>query len=224
MSNFKFPVVFLIFLAIVSVLLLFLGLQVKVTKISCYTQYGPCPESYQERLTTLTGRLLYTVGGSEVKESLSALGVVGKVRVIKHLSGKIEVVVEVEKPRVAVNVGRGHKLLLVNLNGEIVSQVEASSLPKLSVGTRKISPEDSNFVSALRLVELSSRAVPVSSAQMSGEDLVFTTDTTQVLMPLSGREEQVLVGSLQLILTRSTIEGERPVKIDLRFKNAVATY
>lgn len=211
-------------LLIPLVLLVLFASSVRVEKVSCFTQYGPCPDSYSERLTKFVNQPLHLVNNGEVKKSLSGVGVVGSIRVLKHLDGKIEVNVEVEKPRVAVSINSGQKLFLVNLNGEIVSQVPESSLPKLIVRAGKISPEDSGFVSAVRLVELASRAMAVSGAEMSDEGLHFTTDGTKVLMPLSGRDAQVLAGSLQLILGRSTIEGKRPVKIDLRFKNAVVEF
>lgn len=238
-SNFKFPhsegipqsglsnaqsVLWLLVLLIPLVLLVLFAGSVRVKKVSCFTQYGPCPDSYNERLREFVGRMLYSVSNEEAGEKLSSLGAVGEVRVLKHLGGKLEIEVEVEKPRAAVSINGEQKLFLINLNGEIVSQVQTSSLPKLTVRVGKVSPEDSNFVSALRLVELSSRAVAISGAELTGDGLTFNTDGTQVLMPLSGRDPQVLVGSLQLILGRSTIEGKRVSKIDLRFKNAVVTY
>lgn len=219
------------FLLLVPLILLILFTNsVRVKKVSCFTQYGPCPDSFSEKLSGFVGRPLFTIGASEIKKSLSGVGAVGlpaqagEVRVLKHLNGRLEVNARVEKPRVAVSINGEQKLFLVNLNGEIVSEAFYSSLPKLTVRIGKVSPKDSGFVSGVRLVELTSRAAPIENAEVTSEGLVFTTDGTQVLMPLSGRQHQVLVGSLQLILTRSTIEGKRLSKIDLRFKNAVVSF
>ncbi|MBI3289937.1 hypothetical protein HYZ78_00905 [Candidatus Microgenomates bacterium] len=226
-SNFKFQIsnVQLIISVLLILPLLFFVSQIKVSKIFCRTQYGPCPESYREKLIPFVGKPLYRVNGGEIKKTFYAVEKVGEVRVLKHFMGELDVVIEVSKAGVAVQAGDDtSKIWLVTLDGTIVGQTTQSSLPKLIVRSGRVSPEDPNFVLAVRLTELFARARKVDSAEIVGQDLMVATEGIQVIMPLVGHDPQVLVGSLQLILAQGTISGKRPVKIDLRFKNAVVTY
>lgn len=225
MNDSKTPTIGAVILTIIIVVFLFLITQIKVTEVSCRTQYGPCSAQYEEKLSALLKKPLFSIRASDVKKILVSAGGVGEVNIHKHLTGRLEVHVEVEKASVAVQAGGdSNKLWLVTLEGNVVSQVGSSSLPKLIVRSGRISHEDSNFVSGIRLVELLSRARKIENAEIRGNDLTLYTEGSQVILPLEGRDPQVLVGSLQLILERGTIEGKRPVKIDLRFKNAVVSF
>lgn len=217
--HFKFQIL----LPVPVVLVGFLISLVRVSAIRCSTQYGPCPDEYVGRLASFNKRPLYAINAGEIKKGLPAQA--GEVRTIKHLTGRLEVSVEVEKPRVAVQLGDdAGKQWLVTLDGAVVAQTNQTSLPKMIVRSGKISRDDQNFVSAVKLTELTARARKTDRAELIGENLTIYTDGIQVIMPLVGHDPQVLVGSLQLILERGTIEGKRPVKIDLRFKNAVVIY
>lgn len=221
MSKYFLPA---ILLAPLVLLILFLT-SVRVKNVTCQTQYGPCPDSYEEKLSKFLKKPLYKTTSDEIKKSLAGAGGVGQVRLLKHVSGTLEINVEVTKLAVAVQVGDDNKKLwLVNLEGNVVSMASQSSLPKLIVKSGRVSSEDPNFVSAVRLTELLARARKIDSAEIVGQDLTVATEGIQVIMPLVGKGPQVLVGSLQLVLERGTIEGKRLSKIDLRFKNAVVTY
>ena len=225
MINFKTAAIGAVLLAVFIAAILFFLTQIEVTKISCQTQYGPCPDHYGEKLSTFLKRPIISITSNEVKKNLSAAGEIGEVRILRHLSGLLEIQVKVSKASIVVQAGDDNsKLWLVTMDGTIVGQTNQSSLPKLIARSGRISPQDQNFVSAVRLVELLARAGKIDDATIINGDLVVATRGTPVIMPLSGRDEQALVGSLQLVLERGTIEGKKPVKIDLRFKNAVVTY
>lgn len=201
--------------------------------ILCRTQYGPCSDSQEKAFSGFLGENLIFISSGEVKDTaLSLTGVRGG-QIRKILPDILLIKLTQVKPQVALEVGKGFgsdvgHFLLLSLDGEVVGQTTSTSLPKLSISDlsqindiSKIQKE--TLQKTLLILVLIGQAGQNPHGFLVQEELSVRVDGIDVVFP-TDKDPQVLVGSLQFIMSRFTIEGKKPVKIDLRFKNPVVTF
>lgn len=211
-------------------LVLFLG-SIKVKKITCKTQYSPCIASLDELFAPLIGARLLTLSTRAIKDTALSLPSVREVKVFRHLSGKLEVVLTITKPYGALVLrlpdGKlSQQLFLVDHEGRRVGTTDATTLPTLVIPSSLMSISDynPNLSLYLGIADLMSRARGIQDMELTADALTFRVEGVDVWFPRESHDPRLLVGSLQFILARSTIEGKQPVKIDMRFKNPIIIF
>ncbi|MBI4058702.1 hypothetical protein HY404_00525 [Candidatus Microgenomates bacterium] len=154
----------------------------------------------------------------------SDLANIKDIKVKRKIPDTLIVMVEMSKPKVAIqNEGQqAGKFLLVDISGNIVGQANQTSLPKIMV-----EKNDQLNSWLIQLVDLLSRSFgtdKISIFRLNGNGLSFQLDGAEIILPTTDKDSQLLVGSLQLVMKRFTMDSKQPVKIDLRFKNPVVTF
>ncbi len=204
---------------------------IKVKKITCKTQYGPCTASLEEQLSRLMGARLLTVSTHAIEDIALSLPSVREVHVYKYFYGKLEVVLNITKPYGAIqlrlpNGELSQQLFLVDQGGRRVGTTDVTSLPTLVIPSSLMSISDynPNLSPYLGVADLMNRARGIKTVELTADALIFRVENVVVWFPQETIDPRLLVGSLQFILARSTIEGKQPVKIDMRFKNPVVVF
>lgn len=114
-------------------------------------------------------------------------------------------------------------LLIVGMGRQIpwqILQLNISSEPKVLLAPI---PKDDPLLSLSNL--LSQRHIDiVSSPQASSSALLVNLSSGETIIFSSSKDVQQQVDSLQIILTRLTIEGKKFQSIDFRYDKPVVTY
>lgn len=229
MKNFKFKIsnlklqtiIILILSGILISLMFFIVLNLKIGKIVCNSQYGPCSTVQNTAFSPFLGERILTISNSDIKKTALSLSGVNEVSSFKHLTGWLEISMELSKPKMAVQLN--NKFFLLDERGDLVGQQEETQLPKIIIDNNQILDHNSHLVPVINLIDLLFLAFKLDSATLAENRLLFNIDGVDVLMP-ANKNPQILVGSLQHILNSSTIEGKRPEMIDLRWKNPVVRF
>ncbi len=202
----------------------------KVEKISCSSQFGPCNYELQKELTSFEGKALVEAksGARSVLES--------NVKITDYfmrfqLPNRIIVDVVERKSYFALRQKGNELVALVDSDGSVVSFQENTSLPTLNISSTPPGvgeKADDRVVFAAELLLDMYTSYQVREGFL--EEDMFTVDLLTgetVIFPLEG-DREILLGSLVAILSRlkqaddaSRIETANVSEIDLRFKNPV---
>lgn len=219
---------------LVVALLIFLARSehILVKGYSCKTQYGPtCDKKDTDILQRFVGTNFFTLDLKTVEGDLKTNFVNEQIAVQRVLPGKINAFIVKRKPII------GAKMLdretpgyfLVDKEGVVVSFVPETALGilyykqaehNLVVGTST----DEKFKKAAEILYQNLRSFGAKQAELQGNLLKITLPEEIVVSYPLDRDTLELSGALQLILTRSRIDGKLPRAVDLRFKNPVLTY
>lgn len=199
-----------------------------VTSISCSSQYGPCSGKEEEKLQKFLGENIFTLSGEKIKELFSGDFTVRQVLVEKRLPGKLRVVLEKRKPLVALRPKELSQegVFLVDRDGFILDFTRQSPLPHLVLESddfvvgKKVNDK---VLQAVTFLALTFKAQQATSGQLGDDFLTVKVGETEVRYSLE-RDAKVSVGALQLIMTRSRIDGKLPKTADLRYSNPVLAY
>lgn len=225
------PLFGILFLGVASVLFLQSDF-LKVKKIDCKTQYGPCNEEETGQLSTFLNQNFLFLQTPEISTAFRKDFRIRKVYVQRIFPSQLIVFLEKRKPLVALRMeGMPEKEeFLLDKEGMVVGLSESSALPLLETGERKDivvgERADPSLVDASKLLYLTYR-LGLTSDRLVGslERGLFTISIgdTQIFYPLE-RNPKISAGALQLIWTKSRIDGKLPKSIDLRYSNPVLIY
>ncbi|OGY12665.1 MAG: hypothetical protein A3F61_02865 [Candidatus Blackburnbacteria bacterium RIFCSPHIGHO2_12_FULL_41_13b] len=198
-----------------------------IKNVHCKTQYGPCSKLDEEQFASPLGENFFFYNTQALAESLKKTFLNRTVYVEKVFPGHLSVSIEKRKAIVVIKLSEGQDLYLVDIDGEVIDRVAQSFLPtltlkdgKLEVGQR-LNEEN---LQAAKIFHLVFKADNIRQAKVEDKKLVVQTgDAITVYFPIN-RDPQALVGALQLILTRSRIEGKLPKLIDLRYSKPILKY
>lgn len=221
-------------------ILLFFGLitvflrsnQVLVKNYSCKTQYGPtCDAKDQELLKKYVGANFFTIDTKTVENDLRTNFINERILVQKVIPAKLTAFIVKRKPIVAAKMTGQETFgyFLVDKKGQVLNFVPDSTLGVLLYKQEEHnlvvgSSSNDKFKAAATILYQSMRTFGAKTASLEGSVLkVELPENILVNYPLD-RDPAVLGVSLQLILTRSTIDNKLPRIIDLRYKNPVLTY
>lgn len=218
--NFQFSIYNLFLIPLLFILPVLLLIP-KVEKISCNTQYGPCSAVQNAAFSPFLGERILTIRDDDIKKTALSLSSVTEAYAVKHLTGWLEISLELSKPKAAVKAN--NKFFLLDEKGNLLRQQEETQLPKIVIDNNQVRDRNPHLVPAINLMDLLFLAFKLDSATLTGDRLQFNIDGVDVMMP-TNKNPQILVGSLQHILNSSTIDGKRPETIDLRWKNPVVTF
>ncbi|KKU28416.1 MAG: hypothetical protein UX80_C0001G0042 [Candidatus Amesbacteria bacterium GW2011_GWA2_47_11b] len=170
--------------------------------VICITQFGPCPPNY------LTAR------------KLTAYPEIKSVKNTYRFPFTRQINVQLRTPLGTVGTPDQTTVWVTDDAGVIFSQTTNLSLPLL-VLSREFKLSDQLTTPEIQALKILGSAGHLSTSrligQLSGSDVTFTVNATQVLMNAPS-------SSLQELLTRSRIDGKLPHKIDLRFNRPIVTY
>lgn len=223
---FKYLSIFLIILFIISIPAVIKRL-IKIDKIECNSQFGPCRNDYQLGDFNFVKR--------QIENDLSNNIKVNSYLIQYKIPSTIKIDVSLKKPKYAIKNLENiyfdrNKLVyfLVDNDGVVLEISNTSDLPNLvnnstyQIG-QKISDKD---LFVLKLLEKIRIINTVTNAEIKNTALeVVIENGILVRLPLEG-DIDVLTGSLKLIFSRLNeasqgIRMEDISEIDLRFKNPV---
>jgi len=220
-------ILFLFFVALLATTVFLAPRLVKIKHVKCSSQFGPCPKQIEGLVEMIKGKS-YSSGIKIAKQMLS------QSNVVKHHSLSfapllgLEIYIIENKPVIALKRENNRHFQLLGSQGQMLGTASETNLPVIILD-KEILNEKKQFVSALSrnifLVD------GVKDFEVQGDGLYFTHSTGKVIiMPLQGQVE-ILLGSLEIILSRlnrddGTIKIQddndfRPKEIDLRYKNPV---
>lgn len=218
------PPVFLIFVLVKGNLF-------SIEKIDCKTQYGPCSERDIETLETFQGKNLFLLPQTDVRKSLGENFLNRQVSMQKIFPNRLEIVIEKRKPAVALVQSPIAEMgfFLLDQDGVVVEVAKETILPVLTLPVRDENMELGKEVGqeikkAAKILSLVYGLRKTKETRLESNFLyVKDLDGIEIFFPLN-QDPEVSVGALQLIITRSRIEGSLPKTIDLRYSNPVLKY
>lgn len=213
---------FLIVILVLSVL--FSPIFIKV-KVECKSQIGDCPNEVVEKLKVINGKNLLNAKGW-VSKVLTGNFLISNYSAQLKLPNILMVNVLVKKPIYAVYDKTQNSYSLVDSSGYVLSVSGASTLPTLVKETvnEKVSERIAESdLYALKLIQGINQMYQISIGTIQNDTLVVDMPLgIRVILPLSGYDTQVLLGSLRLIYTKVTTSYDGVYsQIDMRFKNPV---
>lgn len=199
-----------------------------IEEVDCKTQYGPCLQEDIAKVQKHIGKNIFFLSKDKVKEVLSQDTMNRKVVVQKNFPWELKVRIEKRKPIVAITNQQQLLYFLVDRDAIMLEPVEKTFLPTLLV-RKKAEYHVGDYLgedvkNAVQILYLTTKNEVINSTILENKSITFELDQgLLVIFPLS-KDPQVLVGALQLILSRSRIEGKLPKVIDLRYIKPVLTY
>ena len=218
----------LIFLFLILFPLLILPRLIKISKISCFSQYGDCSKNIQEKFNQSLGKS-YWEANKEIKDSLAKNLLVKEYSLQFKLPAEVRVDIILNKPKYALKNPSQKFFYLVDKDGKVLAKENSTELPYVEVNNlnydlnQKIKDEE---IFSLEIIYDLFNFYQVKSGKIEGDSLMVNlSEGPKVIFPLSGSKD-ALIGALRLILSRLN-EPNKDVKIDsvkeidLRFKNPV---
>lgn len=195
---------------------------IKVKKVECISQFGPCS-------APLSGKIGRFSGASFLEAKRVIADVLDKEVLVKDYSLQFKlpntIVVNVLERKAKFGLKSNTQNLVAEVDDEayIVSIEKISNLPQVllseSLGSVGAKVSDKQFFALKILSDLFS-LYQVKEGVIANETFIATVDGIKVVFPLVG-DREVLLSSLSLVIKKYEAEGEAVKVIDLRFKNPV---
>lgn len=216
--------VFVIFLA-----LIFIGIPslIKVRKILCSSQFGPCKEDLTNQLAKVQGQSL-----KDARKNLNSLLAndisISKFSIWYKCPDILTVNIIEKKPKFAIKSSQIDKYVLVDKDGLATKIADSTNLPFIEIDEKPPNVGEKikiDSLFALNVLYDIFVSYNVKVGKIKDSSLIIEIEPNlSVIFPLEG-DREVLVGSLVTILDRLK-EAEKESKIevreiDLRFKNPV---
>ena len=219
-------------LAIITLIFLARSEHVLVKGYNCKTQYGPtCDKKDTDILQGFVGTNFFTLNLKTLESDLKTNFVNEQVAVQRVIPGKINAFIVKRKPIIGAKMidKEAPGYFLVDKEGVVISFVPDSALGILNYRQAEHNlvvgaMADEKFKKASQILYSNLRSFGAKDARLEGNLLKVTLPEEIVVNYPLDRDILELSGALQLILTRSRIDGKLPREIDLRFKNPVLTY
>lgn len=197
-----------------------------IQTISCKTQYGPCSQEDNEVINKIIGKNLFFIKSVNYSSQLEHIYINKKAFIEKIFPSKIAVFIEKRKAIVAIEQKLQNKFYLIDADGRVIGLRESSFLPTLIADDFELKEGEfvkSELISAVKILYLLYKSQSIMTGVVEAGTLTILIDTVTVNFPLD-KDPQILVGALQLIISRSRIEGNLPKMIDLRYVKPVLNY
>lgn len=223
-------VVFIIFAVLISPFFV-LPKVIKIRKVTCTSQFGPCNPEIQAKIDSLGGKNLAETD-DKLESILSENILVEEYFTQFRFPDEISVDILETKPMFALRKLREERVSLIDKKGHVIAVSDSTNLPM--VETEGEPPMLGDKVEASTLFALNLIYDMFSSYGVQSGTIVnssFEIDLNggpKVLFPLAG-DREVLRGSLTLIISRLNSEDEisrieeinKVNEIDLRYKNPI---
>lgn len=201
---------------------IFFGITHRITKITCVTQFGVCPDAYEQMLSQYVGKNWFiSPATKDLAKNFKKFSEVSFWKVDKRFLGHIQIIVTLHE-RLGV-VGD----FLADDSGRVIMSATGSALPRLLIERpitlgSKLTDQEIKALQILSQLRGVSSGVPVG--RLEGTKIIARINSgTEVVLSVDNLPNQ-WTDSLQLILARSKIDGKTPLTIDLRFKDPIIVY
>jgi cell division septal protein FtsQ len=207
---------------ILSGVLVFSLSRVKIKHVNCATQFESCPEDYQAKLQYLISKNIFIHPTQKDLADLKRLTDVRNVTFTKTFPFTVNIYIE---KRTAIGILNN---FLSDEQGVLFAPAGASTLPKITIDKEfQLGMQiDDKLRAVLQTLALLRQTIsqPFSVKSYQGETLELSLDSGMELVLNANNTPKGWNDSLQLIFTRSRIDGKVPRKIDLRFNNPIISY
>lgn len=236
-SYLKIPKVNLHFLVIGFLLVLLLGGAYllksgyfAIKTIDCKTQYGDCSDSDNKVFAGFIGKNLFLLSTEEGRNTGEKEYVNRKVLVQRVFPSTLKIIIEKRRAVVAlISEDPRTPRILVDQEGTVLDETNDGILPTITV--RKTIKDvylgqkvEQSVVNAAQTLYLVSKVQNIKNGILESDRLTINLNEGTVVNFALDRDPQVLVGALQLIESRSRIDGKLPKLIDLRYIKPVLIY
>ena len=152
-----------------------------------------------------------------------------KVVVQRVFPETLVLILDKRKSMVALKVLNSESLLLLDKDGVVLEFVENSSLPTITVQEQILGLSigqklENKFTNAAMVFYLTYKTQGIKGSVLAQKTLRFELSDGPVVLYSLDKDPQTSVGALQLILSRSRIEGKLPKIIDLQYSKPVVRY
>lgn len=185
-------------------------------KVECQSQFGECPEGLLSMINGIKPKNLQQTKSEVSKILKKDLLVLDSVMQYK-LPNILLVNIIVKKPEFAIKDNSTGKVLTVDSDGNILSEVVSTSLPMI------IQNDQIPNLFALNLILRIYQMYQVGYGTITNDALVVDMPTgVRVIFPLRSEDSEVLLGGLRLIYAKVTTDYPGVYsQIDMRYKNPV---
>lgn len=193
----------------------------KVQKVVCFSQFGPCNANLQLSIYNLQKK-----NDSILETRLELNNLLKNDRSVLNYSVRFKLPISYEvnvierKPVIGFLDSKTNNIILVDMDGVILGKVSSTVLPVVTTG---LNLDNTQIVYIANLVSTLYTFYNIKNARVSADGIVVDgINGKEVDFPLAG-DKDVLLGSLLLILSRlpRIQEASTINTIDLRFKNPV---
>lgn len=213
----KFIFFLLLLIVPISFLLLNLKKIIKIKKIICTTQFGPCPED-----------LLFNLS----PESLSQNNKVQNFSTQYIFPNTLQYKLILSKPLINLFLESQNKTISLDASGIVLGQAVSQDLPLIYA--RPNSPSDQNTYKYIsNIVHFISAENQISDITLKNDQLFFLYQNTNIILPIEGDIDETL-GKIRLTLSWlnsypqnfriEEVERGLPESIDLRFKDPLISW
>lgn len=201
-------------------------LTVRVT--TCKTQFGQCAEEDTFPIKKYEGKSLFFLNRRALNQELEKNFKNEYAYNHLYFPNTLDVYIKKRKAVVGITKTATQKIYLVSKEGVVLEEVESTALPLLILGEEFEIPPIGNIVKDKEIVgiEILNYVYKIWSqphAKIESNKFLVKINETLVTFPLD-REPSIVIGALQLILTRSKIDSKLVKTIDLRYKKPILTY
>lgn len=219
-------------LFIFSFLQLLKGDFFRIKQVVCFENSSSCQSDLWLKVNSLTlGKNIIFLSPQKITQEIdNQLPTIGSVKVEKKLPNKLIVRLDKRKPIAAIETGSEY--WLTDYQGIILEKLDQpADLPLIIGGGSNISSdnqrvESSSILASLDyLYKLLFNSIEAYRVEIinSSELAVYLRTGPKVLVSVENSHQQQ-VDSLQLVLTRTKIEGRKIKEIDLRFDKPVIIF
>lgn len=197
-----------------------------VKTVICTTQYGQCEQDDYQSLAQFLGKSLWLINVQEVVLSLANNPENKQVAVDRVFPNKLSVFI-LKRKGAAIVTERTDSLegFVVSTDGYVLSFGKTSALPRIRYnGFRSLvmgEAIDEKLKNAVTVVHLIDKINSIEKAEVENDSLKARVAGGKIVYFPLDKDPRVLVGALQLILSRSKMNGIDPAFIDLRYKNPI---
>lgn len=219
---------YLILFTILSSLLYFI-FNLRVNKIECISQYGPCNGEIVKSLEILKGSRLVGVKG-KARKLLEGNFLVESFAVQYKIPDILEIRTSERKPSFSVIFSGSDLAALVDDDGYVLSFQDTTSLPVLKVDGRQFSKGekvDEEILFSSQIMRGMHAYYEVEGIEIKDNSLyTHLTNGLKVIFPLEG-DVEVLLGSFVAVFSKLNSQqddfriGKNIREVDLRFENPV---
>ncbi len=201
-----------------------------INNIECRTAYGICPDEVNNLLEGLKGIPIYSINRTEVEKTLFDYKID---KFEKIFPGKIKISIQISKPAAILEIkpratGLVQKYLISD-SGIVLGETSNQKLPVIESGEVPIiMGEQVSDLAVFQAVKLIGTLIEIGFAEPKViiQDKNFKIENIIDAEVISGiNQDPVTVATtLQGLLTKVTIDGNIPRKIDLRFDQPILLF
>lgn len=205
-------------------LLVFIYKNLKLSDVSCQSQYGPCSEEVQSIMSSNKDKNIF-VAYSSIRSELSKHPHVANFSLKFDTLNKLQSSIHQRKAEVAIKAEGDTDYYFYSSDGFQISKQNETLLPVVVIKDNSIATREQEL-SVIRMAYVLNQTYNVKQMEVAEGGLKFKTERSpQIIFPLTG-DEDVLLGGMTFVLSQLNTQledfrMESIESIDFRFRNPV---